>query len=39
VTQLMGTPPPVFAALDADETMVLRDLIRKLTAEVPTSIR
>src|SRR5580704_971696 len=39
VTQLMGTPPPVFAALDADETMVLRDLIRKLTAGVPTSIR
>jgi DNA-binding MarR family transcriptional regulator len=39
VAQLMGTPPPVFAALDADETMVLRDLIRKLTADVPTSVR
>ncbi|MGH9016149.1 MAG: MarR family winged helix-turn-helix transcriptional regulator [Acidimicrobiales bacterium] len=30
VAQIMGTPPPTFAALDAAETLALRDLLRKL---------
>jgi DNA-binding MarR family transcriptional regulator len=31
LARLMGTPPPAFDALDPDETVVLRDLVRKLT--------
>jgi DNA-binding MarR family transcriptional regulator len=38
VARLMGTPPPAFAALDAQETELLRDLVRKLTAEAVTPI-
>jgi DNA-binding MarR family transcriptional regulator len=39
VAQVMETPPPAFGALDADETLVLRDLVRKLAAGAETSIR
>jgi DNA-binding MarR family transcriptional regulator len=39
VARVIGTPPPVFAALDAGEMVVLRDLVRKLTADGETSIR
>jgi DNA-binding MarR family transcriptional regulator len=38
VAEIMGTPPPAFGALSADETATLRDLLRKLTvgADAPT---
>ncbi|HEY5252647.1 MAG TPA: MarR family winged helix-turn-helix transcriptional regulator [Acidimicrobiales bacterium] len=36
---VMGTPPPAFNALDAEESVVLRDLIRKLSAGAPRSNR
>src|SRR5271170_3273677 len=39
VAEVMGTPPPAFHALDAEEAVVLRDLIRKLSADAPVSNR
>jgi DNA-binding MarR family transcriptional regulator len=39
VAEVMGTPPPAFKALDAEESVVLRDLIRKLSADAPVSNR
>ena len=39
VALVMGTPPPAFNALDAEESVVLRDLIRKLSAGAPGSNR
>jgi DNA-binding MarR family transcriptional regulator len=35
VAQIMGTPPPSFATLSAEETDTLRDLLRKLSAGAP----
>jgi DNA-binding MarR family transcriptional regulator len=32
VAQIMGTPPPSFGTLETEETIALRDLLRKLTA-------
>jgi DNA-binding MarR family transcriptional regulator len=39
VAEVMGTPPPAFKALDAEESVVLRDLIRKISADAPVSNR
>ncbi len=32
VAEVMGTPPPAFDALDPEESVLLRDLVRKLSA-------
>jgi DNA-binding MarR family transcriptional regulator len=32
VAEVMGTPPPAFNALDAEESVTLRNLVRKLSA-------
>jgi DNA-binding MarR family transcriptional regulator len=39
LNEVMGTPPPAFHALDAEESLALRDLIRKLSAGAPVSNR
>lgn len=37
LAQIIGTPPPSFEILDAEETTALRDLLRKLSADAERS--
>jgi DNA-binding MarR family transcriptional regulator len=39
VASVMGTPPPAFSALSAEETTTLRDLLRKLTTDAENPAR
>ena len=39
VAQIMGTPPPVFDALDAEEKVTLRNLLRRLSVSVEAPSR
>jgi hypothetical protein len=39
VADVMGTPPPAFTALDADETATLGGLMRKLSPDDDRRVR